>query len=78
MDKVTHFSYGANHLDGKGFNRFTTIDGVDDETAREIQMAIHGPEWAFQYPDDEQWQQTVKRHGLSCYEHVTVRLVDEG
>lgn len=69
---TTHFTYGANHLGGKGFNKFTTIVGVDSEAARDIEIALHGREWAFDYPDDDRWAGIVQKHGLTCIETVTV------
>ena len=72
---IHHFAYGTNH--GHGKDAYTTISGVDYGTARNIQFALHDREWAFQYPDDEQWADTVTRFCMKEIEKVTVVKHDE-
>lgn len=69
---VHHFTYGANHLEGKGLSRYTTVEGVDYDVARDIQVAIHAKSWAFQYEAGVDWDNTVKKFSLKEYERVII------
>lgn len=75
IELTYHFTYGTNH--GHGKNKYTTIVGVDDDTARNIQFALHGNQWAFQYPDDKHWADTVTRFNMKEIEKVTVETHNE-
>lgn len=66
----THFTYGSDHEFGtKGY---TTIEGVDHETARKIQFALHGDQWSFDYPDNFLWEQMIEKYNMECAERVVI------
>lgn len=54
VSKHWYFTFGPNHLDGKGSGKYVEIWGnVDYEQARAIMWALFDAHWAFQYTEEE-------------------------
>ena len=60
-----HFTYGADHRYPKAY---TTIsgDGLTENRARDIQIAMHGRDWCGCYDNDAYWQGLLDKYGWEC------------
>lgn len=48
-----YFTFGADHLGGRGFRRYMVVQAESATHARQLMTAKHGTAWAFQYTSPE-------------------------
>ena len=64
-----YITFGSDHLDGTGLNKYIVIEAKDRTEARSIAMIEFGAKWAFMYDTTE----VIEKHNLKRY--VTLELV---
>jgi hypothetical protein len=67
------FTFGSNHLDGTGFNKYVEIIGdIDDLQARAIMIALFDVHWSMQYTEEEFLRDFIRDYDMTRHMLITV------
>jgi hypothetical protein len=68
-----HFTFGSDHLNGTGLDKYVTVEGASYDQARDIIVALFGIHWCAQYSKGD-FEDYITQYHPTEYAKVTVTV----